>query len=149
MAGTAPSDVWQIGEWVADASDDSISRDGETIKLEPRTMRLLLRLAEAAGAVVGQDQLLNEVWAGVVVGPASVYQSVSQLRKLLRDTDSPPIYIATISRKGYRLLAPTRRLERRPPTHAPRAPPPAASDGGGRRPWPRGRAAARSGLGAV
>ncbi len=119
MAGTGPHDLWQIGAWVADASDDSISRPGESVKLEPRTMRLLICLAEAGGAVVGQEQLLNEVWAGVVVGPASVYQSVSQLRKLLRDTDAPPTYIATVSRKGYRLMAPARRLERRPPAPAP------------------------------
>ena len=39
------------------------------------------------------------------MGPASVYQSVSQLRKLLRDTESPPTYIATVARKGYRLIA--------------------------------------------
>jgi hypothetical protein len=42
LAGTAPNDLWQIGEWIADASDDSISRPGESVKLEPRTMRLLM-----------------------------------------------------------------------------------------------------------
>jgi TolB-like protein/DNA-binding winged helix-turn-helix (wHTH) protein/tetratricopeptide (TPR) repeat protein len=115
LAGPGSTDLWQIGEWVADASDDSISRPGESVKLEPRTMRLLMCLAESGGAVVGQERLLNEVWSGVVVGPASVYQSVSQLRKLLHDTDAPPTYIATVSRKGYRLIAPARRLEHRPP----------------------------------
>jgi DNA-binding winged helix-turn-helix (wHTH) protein len=30
---------------------------------------------------------------------------VSQLRKVLGDTESPPTYIETISRKGYRLIA--------------------------------------------
>ena len=70
MAGTAPSEVWQIGEWVADASDDpSIARAGETIKLEPRTMRLLICLAESGGAVVSQEQLLNDVWGGRSRGP--------------------------------------------------------------------------------
>jgi len=126
LAGAAPHDLWQIGEWVADASDDSISRPGETVKLEPRTMRLLMCLAESGGAVVGQEQLLNDVWRGLVVGPASVYQSVSQLRKLLRDTDSPPTYIATVARKGYRLIAPAQRLQRRPPSLSLLAEPPPA-----------------------
>jgi transcriptional activator of cad operon len=124
LAGTTPGEIWQVGDWLVDPSDDSIRREGETVKLEPRTMRLLLCLAEANGAVVGLDQLLTEVWAGVVVGPASVYQSVSQLRKLLRDTDSPPAYIETVARKGYRLVAPVRRVERRQPAAAP-APAPA------------------------
>jgi hypothetical protein len=41
-------------------------------------MRLLLCLANSAGEVVSIDRLLTEVWAGVVVGPASVYEAVSK-----------------------------------------------------------------------
>jgi transcriptional activator of cad operon len=104
-------DTLQIGEWVVNPSRDSISRGTETQKLEPRTMRLLLCLADAAGEVVSVDRLLNEVWAGVVVGSASVYQAVSQLRKLLGDVDPEPTYIATVPRKGYRLIAPVRKVE--------------------------------------
>jgi TolB-like protein/DNA-binding winged helix-turn-helix (wHTH) protein/Flp pilus assembly protein TadD len=101
----------QIGEWIVNPSRDSISKGTETQKLEPRTMRLLLCLADAAGEVVSVDRLLNEVWAGVVVGSASVYQAVSQLRKLLGDVDPEPTYIANVPRKGYRLIAPVRKVE--------------------------------------
>jgi len=101
--------TWQIGEWIADPKDDTLTRDAESVKIEPRMMRLLLHLAEANGAVVSQEQLLTEVWAGVVVGSASVYQSVSQLRRVLGDTGSPANYIETVARKGYRLVAPVRR----------------------------------------
>jgi transcriptional activator of cad operon len=101
----------QIGEWIVTPSRDSISKGSETQKLEPRTMRLLLCLADTAGEVVSVDRLLNEVWTGVVVGSASVYQAVSQLRKLLGDVDPEPTYIATVPRKGYRLIAPVRKLE--------------------------------------
>jgi transcriptional activator of cad operon len=113
----------QIGEWIVNPSLDSISKGTETQKLEPRTMRLLLCLAGSAGEVVSVDRLLNEVWTGVVVGPASVYQSVSQLRKLLGDVDPEPTYIVTVPRKGYRLIAPVKRLESAggitPPTEVP------------------------------
>ena len=110
MAEAVFLDFWEIGDWKVDPSDDTISRNGEATKLEPRTMRLLVCLVEAQGVVVGLDELLNDVWAGVVVGPASVYQSVAQLRKLLQDTNSPPAYIETVARKGYRLVAPARRV---------------------------------------
>jgi len=103
--------VVQIGEWIVDPSLDTISRGAETQKLEPRTMRLLMCLANSAGAVVSVEQLLTDVWTGVVVGSASVYQAVSQLRKLLGDVDPDPTYIATVPRKGYRLIAPVRRVE--------------------------------------
>src|SRR5450631_3778162 len=100
----------QIGEWIVNPSRDSISKGAETQKLEPRTMRLLLCLADSAGEVVSVDRLLNEVWTGVVVGSASVYQAVSQLRKLLGDVDPEPTYIVNVPRKGYRLIASVKRL---------------------------------------
>jgi transcriptional activator of cad operon len=98
----------QIGEWIADPHTDSISRGSESQKLEPRTMRLLLLLADAPGVVISVDRMLAEVWTGVIVGPASVYQAISQLRRLLGDTDPEPTYIATVPRKGYRLVAAVR-----------------------------------------
>lgn len=104
-------DAVRIGEWLVDPSLDTISRGAETHKLEPRTMRLLMCLAESGGTVVSLDRLLTEVWSGVVVGSASVYQAVSQLRKLLGDVDPDPTYIATIPRKGYRLIASVTRCD--------------------------------------
>ena len=114
MPAQESSSVVQIGEWLAHPELDTISRGAETQKLEPRMMRLLLCLAESGGAVVSVDHLLSEVWAGVVVGPASVYQAVSQLRKILGDVDPNPTYITTIPRKGYRLIAPVQRGPRLP-----------------------------------
>jgi transcriptional activator of cad operon len=111
----------RIGDWIADPQTDTISRRGETQKLEPRTMRLLLLLAESPGRVFSVDEMLNEVWHGVVVGPASVYQAISQLRRTLGDSDAAPTYLATVPRKGYRLIAtvsvvtPTASAELTPP----------------------------------
>ena len=102
---TLVNDPLQIGEWIADPRDDSLVRGAERVKLEPRTMRLLMRLAQTPGEVVSQEELLESVWTGVIVGSASVYQSMSQLRKVLGDTDDPPRYIETVARKGYRLVA--------------------------------------------
>jgi transcriptional activator of cad operon len=109
MPAQESSSVVQIGEWIVHPALDSISRGTETQKLEPRAMRLLMCLANSPGEVVSIDRLLNEVWAGVVVGSASVFEAVSQLRKTLGDVDPQPTYIATVPRKGYRLIAPVRR----------------------------------------
>jgi TolB-like protein/DNA-binding winged helix-turn-helix (wHTH) protein len=68
-------------------------------------MRLLLCLAEHAGEVVSIDDLLNQVWSEVVVAPDSVYQAVASLRRLLGDDPKKPIYIATVPRLGYRMVA--------------------------------------------
>src|ERR1700729_2093561 len=95
----------RIGDWRVSATSGQISREGETVRVEARTMRLLLDLAEHAGQVVSIDDLLDRVWAGVIVTPDSVYQAVTSLRRLLGDDAKQPAYIATVPRLGYRMVA--------------------------------------------
>lgn len=99
-----------IGAWRLDpALDELRGPDGAAVKLEPRQTRLLLALASRPGELLTHQELLDRVWAGVVVSPASLYQAVAQLRRLLGDEADAPRYIATVQRKGYRLLAPVAR----------------------------------------
>ncbi len=102
---TGNGDAVKVGDWIVNPALDTVSRGDEIQKLEPRTMRLLVCLVEAGGKVVSLDRLLSDVWSGVVVGPASVYQAVSQLRKIFNDLEQEPKYIATVPRKGYRMVA--------------------------------------------
>jgi transcriptional activator of cad operon len=97
--------VLRIGAWRVNPASGEISRDGETARVEARTMRLLLCLAVHAGEVVSIDDLLSEVWSGVAVSPDSVYQAVASLRRLLGDDPKRPTYIATVPRLGYRMVA--------------------------------------------
>src|SRR5258708_1038918 len=95
----------RIGAWCVDPKSGQISRDGETSRVEARTMRLLLWLAGHQGEVVSIDDLLDQVWSGVSVSPDSVYQAVASLRRLLCDDPKRPTYIATVPRLGYRMVA--------------------------------------------
>jgi TolB-like protein/DNA-binding winged helix-turn-helix (wHTH) protein len=95
----------RIGTWCVNPAAGQISRNGETARVEARTMRLLLCLAEHAGEVVSIDDLLNHVWSEVSVAPDSVYQAVASLRRLLGDDSKQPAYIETVPRLGYRMVA--------------------------------------------
>jgi transcriptional activator of cad operon len=95
----------RIGDWCANPASGEISRNGETARVEVRTMRLLLCLAQHAGEVVSIDDLLNQVWPDVMVAPDSVYQAVTSLRRLLGDDPKQPAYIETVPRLGYRMVA--------------------------------------------
>jgi transcriptional activator of cad operon len=95
----------RIGDWRVNPSSGQISRDGETLRVDERSMRLLVCLAEHAGHVVSIDDLLESAWAGVIVSPDSVYQAVTSLRRLLGDDSKQPTYIATVPRLGYRMVA--------------------------------------------
>ncbi len=106
MGPTNVSGPFRVGDWVVDPMLDEIRCGERRVKLEPRMMRLLCCLAERPGEVVPTGTLLERVWPGVVVSQSSVYQAIAQLRRELGDRDAPPRYIATVSRKGYRLVAP-------------------------------------------
>jgi transcriptional activator of cad operon len=95
----------RIGEWCVDPAIGQISRQGESTRLEFRTMRLLLCLAEHPGEMVSIEALLNEVWPGTTVTSDSVYQVVTSLRRTLGDDPKQPTYIETVPRLGYRLVA--------------------------------------------
>ena len=98
-------DRFTLGPWQVSVSLDEVAgqgpQAGQLHKLEPRAMRLLAALAQAGGEVVLADELLNIVWPGLVVTPSSLYDAVAQLRKVLG-----PDHIATVPRKGYRLVTP-------------------------------------------
>jgi transcriptional activator of cad operon len=86
----------RIGAWRVSPSSAQISREGETVRVEARTMRLLLCLAEHAGDVVSIDELLEKVWTGVIVTPDSVYPAVTSLRRVLGDDAKQPATIPSL-----------------------------------------------------
>ena len=96
----------RIGAWRVDPAVDEISKDGHTVKLERRAMQILMCLAQARGQPVSVEELLDRVWAGLVVTPDSVYHGVASLRRVLDDDPRAPLYIANVPRRGYRLVAP-------------------------------------------
>lgn len=99
-----------VGRWHADPAADTLTLDGRTVKLEPRTMRLLLALAAQPGEVCASRDLLDRVWAHVVVTDQSLYQAIGELRSVLKADSVTGEFIATVPRKGYRLVAPVRHL---------------------------------------
>jgi len=96
----------RVGDWRVDPNSDQISRNGEAVRVEAQTLRLLLYLAERPGEVVSIEELLDNVWSGVTVSSDSVYQAIASLRRTLGDDPKQPAYVATVQRRGYRLVAP-------------------------------------------
>ncbi len=95
----------RIGEWRVDPDSGEISRRGETVHVEVRTMKVLMCLAHRAGSVVSINDLLEAGWEGVAVSPDSVYQAIASLRRVLGDDPREPRYIANVPRLGYRMVA--------------------------------------------
>lgn len=107
-----PPAALQVGEWRVAPELNLISRAAETVRLEPKAVELLVYLAQRAGEVVSREELLAALWPGVIVGDNALTQAVTKLRRALGDTAREPTYIEAISKRGYRLIAAVRRLDR-------------------------------------
>jgi Tol biopolymer transport system component/DNA-binding winged helix-turn-helix (wHTH) protein len=99
---------------------------GGTVGLEPKVMRVLLRLAERPGELVTKEELFRDVWDGAYVTEDVLTRAIGELRRLFGDDAARPRVIETIRKSGYRLIAPVSVV--REPGEAERAPdaPPAA-----------------------
>ena len=94
---------FELGEWRVDpASREFRSRDGST-RVSPKAMHVLQTLIEAGGDVVRRDEMLDAVWADVVVGEEVLTHAIAELRRALRDSARRPRFIETVHKAGYRL----------------------------------------------
>jgi TolB-like protein len=84
--------------------------------LDPKSMGVLLHLAEAAPGFVSIDALLARTWSGAVVGDNALYQVISRLRRCFDDDPHTPAVIETLSKRGYRLKVPVQRAIERTTT---------------------------------
>lgn len=75
--------------------------------VEPRVMDVLCALAEAGGAVVGREALIDTVWGVEHGGDERLSRAISILRRLFKELGLDDPVIETIPKRGYRLLLPT------------------------------------------
>ncbi|MFK3704619.1 lysine decarboxylation/transport transcriptional activator CadC [Klebsiella sp. NPDC088457] len=99
--------VVRVGEWLVTPSINQISRKGRQLTLEPRLIDLLVFFARHPDEVLSRDELIDNVWTRNVVTSHVVTQSISELRKSLKDSDEGSLeYIATVPKRGYKLTVP-------------------------------------------
>jgi DNA-binding winged helix-turn-helix (wHTH) protein/tetratricopeptide (TPR) repeat protein len=97
--------LYRIGEFQLDTERELLTgRDG-AVALRRQTYRLLLLLVERAPALVGRDELMDELWGHHALSPNVIPQTVSELRQALGDDPQQPRYIETRHRRGYAFIA--------------------------------------------
>jgi DNA-binding response OmpR family regulator len=94
--------VQRIGELEIDRRTRRVTVDDREVALSPKEFDLLSLLGEDAGAVVGRQQIMDEVWDPHWYGPTKTLDvHVASLRKKLGD----PTLIETVRSVGFRLRA--------------------------------------------
>ncbi len=96
---------FRVGDWWVQPSFNRISRGSTQVHLRPKLMDILLLLARHAGEVVSSDEIVAAVWARAYLAESVVTRSIAELREALGDRAAQPLYIETITKRGYRLVA--------------------------------------------
>ncbi|MEX3894093.1 winged helix-turn-helix domain-containing protein [Paraburkholderia sp. BR10954] len=99
-------DDLRVGNWVVTPSLNSISSLGRTVRVEPKVMKVLVCLAQHPGDTVSKEQLFQAVWPRTVVTEDVLKRCIAALRRAFDDDARDPRVIETISKQGYRLVAP-------------------------------------------
>ena len=97
---------FRIGTWLVEPDLNRLSDGDRVVTLELRVMGVLVCLASRPGKIVRASELLDSVWDGRAHADDTIYQAIAHLRKSLGDDVHHPRYIATIAKKGYRLICP-------------------------------------------
>ncbi len=95
-----------IAGWHLHENRHLLERDGDSVKLEPKTTQLLAYLARRAGEPLSRRKLLDEVWPGVIVSDEALSNAINKIRRAFNDDRQNPAVIETIPKMGYRLIAP-------------------------------------------
>jgi class 3 adenylate cyclase len=101
-----PSPQWRFDRFRLDPDHACLWCDAEAIALLPKAFAVLHYLVTHPDRLVTKDELLDALWPETAVTDAVLRVAIGVLRKVLGDTVQTPRFIATMSRRGYRFLAP-------------------------------------------
>jgi adenylate cyclase len=108
---TGVASVYRFGPYVLERPAFRVLRNDEPLALSPKLVDLLLYFVSRPSLLITKDELLGAIWPDVTVTENALTQAVSDLRQALCDDPSSPQYIQTVSRRGYRFIAPVEATE--------------------------------------
>jgi len=100
--------TFRFGEFELDISAYQLRRGGQPVHLERHPMDLLILLVERRRQLVSRADIVKRLWDPSVFVDVEmgVNTAIRKLRQALGDSREAPAFVETISRKGYRFIAP-------------------------------------------
>ena len=74
--------------------------------IPPKPYDMLRYLVENPGRLVTHDELLEKLWPEIYVNPELIRKYILDIRKILGDRPDKPEFIETVTKRGYRFIAP-------------------------------------------
>jgi TolB-like protein/DNA-binding winged helix-turn-helix (wHTH) protein/Flp pilus assembly protein TadD len=78
----------------------------ERVRIPPKAFDVLRYLVENPGRLVTQDELLEALWTETYVNPEILRKYILDIRRILGDRPDKPVFIETVTKRGYRFIAP-------------------------------------------
>lgn len=88
-----------------DVANQCLWRGHTRMALMPKPFDVLTYLVQNAGRLITQDELLRAVWAGTHVQPDVLRKHIKEVRRVLGDVATKPLFIETLPKRGYRFIA--------------------------------------------
>ncbi|HUA60941.1 MAG TPA: tetratricopeptide repeat protein [Verrucomicrobiae bacterium] len=109
MAGSTEStQSWRFGVFEVDLRAGELRKHGVRIALQQKPLQVLTALLSHPGEVVTREELRRALWPDTtfVDFDHSINIAISKLRLALGDPGKNPRFVETLSRYGYRFIAP-------------------------------------------
>jgi DNA-binding winged helix-turn-helix (wHTH) protein len=95
----------RFGEILIIEQDNVLIIDDKPVSISPKAMAVLILLVQNQGTTVLKQDIFELVWKNAVASDAALSRVISDLRSTLNDSYQNPIYIKTISKKGFQAIA--------------------------------------------
>jgi TolB-like protein/DNA-binding winged helix-turn-helix (wHTH) protein/Flp pilus assembly protein TadD len=89
-----------------DSANQCLWRGDERVQITPKAFDVLRYMVENAGRLVTQDELLEALWPETYVNQEVLRKYILEIRKVLGDRPEKPEFIETVTKRGYRFIAP-------------------------------------------
>jgi len=89
-----------------DPENHILSRGEARLQITPKAFDVLCFLVEKAGSLVTQDELLEALWPNTYINPEVLRKYILEIRRVLGDQPGKPVFIETVTKRGYRFIAP-------------------------------------------
>jgi len=99
---------YQFENCVLDVDRHELTRDGETIAVEPQVFKVIHLLAREQGNLVSSDQIVSEVWKGRIVSDSAISSRINAARKAVGDDGKAQRIIKTVARLGFQMVVPVK-----------------------------------------
>lgn len=99
-----------IGDWVLHPDLGVLRNDSGEVRLNAKTLHVLLVLLDAGDKGVSRDSLLDQVWGESYPSDAVISRAMADLRAAFGETAGEQKYIRTLPKYGYQFVAEHREI---------------------------------------